>query len=120
VRSKKREAYRGSEFAPRILADNGLPVIMKVLVFLLPSFFPSLSFTYIKLTRTDNLLVPSISHPLTAIKVGPPRPEFAVPPVRSAAGALLQSQHRAGVVVCNDDARGCARSRVARGDVGCW
>ncbi|KAJ6537943.1 hypothetical protein B0H19DRAFT_1181333 [Mycena capillaripes] len=26
---KKREAYRGSEFAPRILADNGLPVIMK-------------------------------------------------------------------------------------------
>ncbi|KAJ7888524.1 hypothetical protein B0H13DRAFT_2252760 [Mycena leptocephala] len=26
---KKREAYRASEFAPRILADNGLPVIMK-------------------------------------------------------------------------------------------
>ncbi|KAF8530567.1 hypothetical protein BU17DRAFT_35761 [Hysterangium stoloniferum] len=26
----KREAYRGSEFAPRILADNGLRVIMKV------------------------------------------------------------------------------------------
>ncbi|KAJ7628031.1 hypothetical protein DFH06DRAFT_1272898 [Mycena polygramma] len=26
---KKREAYRGSEFAPRILADNGLPVVMK-------------------------------------------------------------------------------------------
>ncbi|KAJ6483842.1 hypothetical protein C8R47DRAFT_1217531 [Mycena vitilis] len=26
---KKREAYRGSEFAPGILADNGLPVIMK-------------------------------------------------------------------------------------------
>ncbi|KAJ7863940.1 hypothetical protein B0H14DRAFT_2736905 [Mycena olivaceomarginata] len=26
---KKREAYRGSEFASRILADNGLPVIMK-------------------------------------------------------------------------------------------
>ncbi|KAJ6614998.1 hypothetical protein B0H10DRAFT_2164961 [Mycena sp. CBHHK59/15] len=26
---KKREAYRGSEFAPRILADIGLPVIMK-------------------------------------------------------------------------------------------
>ncbi|KAJ7225059.1 hypothetical protein B0H12DRAFT_1328757 [Mycena haematopus] len=26
---KKREAYRGSEFAPRILADNRLPVIMK-------------------------------------------------------------------------------------------
>ncbi|KAJ7090098.1 hypothetical protein C8R44DRAFT_751081 [Mycena epipterygia] len=26
---KKREAYRGSEFAPRILADNGLSVIMK-------------------------------------------------------------------------------------------
>ncbi|KAJ7105170.1 hypothetical protein C8R44DRAFT_715403 [Mycena epipterygia] len=26
---KKREAYRGSEFGPRILADNGLPVIMK-------------------------------------------------------------------------------------------
>ncbi|KAJ7766170.1 hypothetical protein B0H16DRAFT_1523248 [Mycena metata] len=26
---KKREAYRGSEFAPRILADSGLPVIMK-------------------------------------------------------------------------------------------
>ncbi|KAI0797049.1 hypothetical protein C8Q75DRAFT_710125 [Abortiporus biennis] len=25
----KREAYRGSEFAPRILADNGIPVIMK-------------------------------------------------------------------------------------------
>jgi imidazolonepropionase-like amidohydrolase len=27
----KREAYRGSEFAPRILADNGLQVAMKVL-----------------------------------------------------------------------------------------
>jgi hypothetical protein len=26
----KREAYRGSEFAPRILADNGLDVVMKV------------------------------------------------------------------------------------------
>ncbi|KAJ6512303.1 hypothetical protein DFH09DRAFT_1197532 [Mycena vulgaris] len=26
---KKREAYRGSEFGPRILADNDLPVIMK-------------------------------------------------------------------------------------------
>ncbi|KAJ6616621.1 hypothetical protein B0H10DRAFT_2164595 [Mycena sp. CBHHK59/15] len=26
---KKRDAYRGSEFAPRILADIGLPVIMK-------------------------------------------------------------------------------------------
>ncbi|PFH48338.1 hypothetical protein AMATHDRAFT_65765 [Amanita thiersii Skay4041] len=26
---KKREAYRGSEFAPRILADNGIPVVMK-------------------------------------------------------------------------------------------
>ena len=28
----KREAYRGSEFAPRILADHGLQVVMKVLV----------------------------------------------------------------------------------------
>ena len=27
----KREAYRGSEFAPRILADNGLSVVMKVI-----------------------------------------------------------------------------------------
>ena len=26
----KRESYRGSEFAPRVLAENGLPVIMKV------------------------------------------------------------------------------------------
>jgi hypothetical protein len=26
----KREAYRGSEFAPRILAANGLQVVMKV------------------------------------------------------------------------------------------
>lgn len=26
----KRESYRGSEFAARILADNGLPVVMKV------------------------------------------------------------------------------------------
>ncbi|TFK72449.1 hypothetical protein BDN72DRAFT_836217 [Pluteus cervinus] len=26
---KKREAYRGSEFAPRILAENGIPVVMK-------------------------------------------------------------------------------------------
>ena len=28
----KREAYRGSEFAPRILAENGLQVVMKVCV----------------------------------------------------------------------------------------
>lgn len=27
---KKREAYRGSEFAPRVLAENGIPVVMKV------------------------------------------------------------------------------------------
>lgn len=26
----KRESYRGSEFAPKILAENGLKVIMKV------------------------------------------------------------------------------------------
>lgn len=26
----KREAYRGSEFAPRILTNNGLRVVMKV------------------------------------------------------------------------------------------
>lgn len=26
----KRESYRGSEFAPKILAQNGLPVVMKV------------------------------------------------------------------------------------------
>ena len=31
----KREAYRGSEFAPRIMADNGLRVVMKVLRILL-------------------------------------------------------------------------------------
>lgn len=28
--SYKREAYRGSEFAPRILAEHGVPVVMKV------------------------------------------------------------------------------------------
>ena len=26
----KRESYRGSEFAPRVSVENGLPVIMKV------------------------------------------------------------------------------------------
>ena len=30
----KRESYRGSEFAPRILADNSLQVVMKVCFFL--------------------------------------------------------------------------------------
>ena len=30
VGSYKREAYRGSEFAPRILAEQGVPVVMKV------------------------------------------------------------------------------------------
>lgn len=30
VASYKREAYRGSEFAPRILAEHGVPVVMKV------------------------------------------------------------------------------------------
>ena len=28
---KKREAYRGSEFAPRVLAEHGIPVVMKVI-----------------------------------------------------------------------------------------
>ncbi len=28
----KRESYRGSEFAPRILADNGIRVVMKVCI----------------------------------------------------------------------------------------
>jgi len=27
----KRETYRGSEFASRVLADEGIPVVMKVL-----------------------------------------------------------------------------------------
>jgi hypothetical protein len=54
---KKREAYRGSEFAPRILADSRLPVIMKVRV---PFDFP-------------------ISH--TPPIVGPPRAELALPHV---------------------------------------
>lgn len=27
----KREAYRGSEFAPKILADNGIQVVVKVI-----------------------------------------------------------------------------------------
>lgn len=27
----KRESYRGSQFAPRVLADEGIPVIMKVI-----------------------------------------------------------------------------------------
>lgn len=31
----KREAYRASEFAPRILADNGIQVVMKVSQFIL-------------------------------------------------------------------------------------
>ena len=35
----KREAYRGSEFAPRIMADNGLRVVMKV-VLTKKHFFP--------------------------------------------------------------------------------
>ena len=30
--SYKREAYRGSEFAPRILADNNISVVMNVCV----------------------------------------------------------------------------------------
>ncbi|KAF8889894.1 hypothetical protein BD779DRAFT_1610936 [Infundibulicybe gibba] len=29
TRRKKREAYRGSEFAPRVLAEHGIPVVMK-------------------------------------------------------------------------------------------
>lgn len=28
--SYKREAFRGSEFAPRVLADSGIPVVLKV------------------------------------------------------------------------------------------
>ncbi|KAG1735265.1 uncharacterized protein EDB91DRAFT_1250481 [Suillus paluster] len=36
---KKREAYRGSEFAPRVLAEHGIDVVMKVNV----AFFASLS-----------------------------------------------------------------------------
>lgn len=30
----KREAYRGSEFAAKILAENGIPVVMKVGLYL--------------------------------------------------------------------------------------
>jgi hypothetical protein len=30
----KREAYRGSEFAPRVLAENGIDVVMKVCTFM--------------------------------------------------------------------------------------
>ena len=33
--SFKREAFRGSEYAGRILADNGIPVIMKVYLLLI-------------------------------------------------------------------------------------
>lgn len=30
VHRYKRESFRGSGFAPRVLADNGIPVVMKV------------------------------------------------------------------------------------------
>ena len=35
----KREAYRGSEFAPRVLAQNGLKVVMKVRFFTVSSLW---------------------------------------------------------------------------------
>ena len=36
----KREAYRGSEFAPKILAENGIQVVMKVRLYSLLSEEP--------------------------------------------------------------------------------
>ena len=45
---KKREAYRGSEFAPRILADHGIPVVMKV------RFDLSFTFSYHLLKQIEN------------------------------------------------------------------
>ena len=30
VHRYKRESFRGTGFAPRVLADNGIPVVMKV------------------------------------------------------------------------------------------
>src|ERR1700722_7216359 len=38
---KKREMYRGSEFAPRILADNDIPVVLKVFLSISLSFVAS-------------------------------------------------------------------------------
>ncbi|KAG2337251.1 hypothetical protein BDR05DRAFT_895575, partial [Suillus weaverae] len=39
---KKREAYRGSEFAPRVLAEHGIDVVMKVSVALSTSSLHSM------------------------------------------------------------------------------
>lgn len=48
---KKREAYRGSEFAPRILADHGIPVVMKVRLDL---FLTLLSFVQKKIIQNQS------------------------------------------------------------------
>ncbi|KAL0956531.1 hypothetical protein HGRIS_002672 [Hohenbuehelia grisea] len=55
----KREAYRGSEFAPRILADNGLNVVMKDMTQVIPSFL-----IHVKLLTRGVDVVIWDSHPL--------------------------------------------------------
>lgn len=68
----KREAFRGSEFAPRILADNDLRVVMKA------------SAPYLSLHDYElRLWFPN--------GVGPSCAEFAVSALRGPAGALLWS-----------------------------
>ena len=65
----KREAYRGSEFAPRILADHGIQVVMKV---------------RLPLPQIDPLLnkIPTVRSPGSGL---------SLPPLRGAASTLLRA-----------------------------
>ena len=53
---KKREAYRGSEFAARVIASKGLPVVMKV------SLLDPRSSTWGTRNATDELTVGPFRH----------------------------------------------------------
>lgn len=66
----KRESYRGSEFAARVLADSDIPVVMKVTLTLFSTSCPPLN------------SMPDV--------VRSPCPAQSLPAIRSAAGALLR------------------------------
>jgi hypothetical protein len=75
----KREAYRGSEFAPRVLADHGIQVVMKVRL-LLPPMGPL---------------------PLRFPTVRSPGSGLSPPPLRGAASTLLRTASGSRPCLCH-------------------
>jgi hypothetical protein len=100
IPSYKREAFRATEFAPRILADNGIPVVMKVCFCV-----PSLPISH-ALRKSDHPVTNSrylLFEAQQAHYYGLP-PNLALASVTSVPAAAAGLDHRIGILRGGGDA----------------